>query len=316
MTHDRIRAEFEGLRIGVLSGGTSSEREISLASGRAVQRAFSEAQLDCHFIDVRGPQTLLELKEKGIDAAFIALHGAFGEDGAAQKILEELQIPYTGSGVDASALAMNKLRSKERFRAGGLKTPAWFEAGEEDPTDRSFPCVVKPSEGGSSMGLSVVRSADRLSEAMEKARKISGSVIVERFIEGRELTVGVLGTRSLPVVEIVPLDGVYDVEAKYSSKHTKYVLPAPIPGSLAEEASRMALSAHEALGCRGFSRVDFRLSPLEELFVLEVNTIPGLTERSLLPMAAREAGLDFTQLCAKMLREGLNAFATGGNVSI
>jgi D-alanine-D-alanine ligase len=296
--------ELKKYKIGVLAGGSSSEREISLKSGRAVLDALREVGLDAAFIDVKEEDFALLVKEAGIDLAFIALHGRFGEDGTVQKMLSERGILYTGSGPEASRMALDKIASKERLSGKDLKIPEYMvtELGESiSCEDVWFPCVVKPQHEGSSIGLTVVPSKEHLAEAVDKASNYSRRVIIEKFIEGREITVGILENRALPVVEIVPEGGHYDFNAKYQSANTRYIVPADIDENVFRGAQETAVNAHNALGCDEFSRVDMRLSPGGEVFILEVNTIPGLTERSLLPMAAKAVGLSFTELCVKIL---------------
>jgi len=300
--------EFKQYRIGVLAGGPSSEREISLKSGKAVLNALTKSGFTAVFLDVNEKNFASAVADAGIDLAFIALHGRFGEDGTVQRMLEEIGLPYTGSGPEASRLAMDKILSKEAFAGAGLNV-----AGHAIVTDKSrisdiedrVPCVVKPRYEGSSVGLSVVHTRDALKKSVLKARAFGEDVIVEDFIPGRELTVGVLDGAALPVVEIVPAEGVYDYAAKYNSSDTKYVCPANVAEDEYQRAQEAALAAHGTLGCRGFSRVDMRLTEAGDVFMLEVNTIPGLTERSLLPMAAKTAGLDFPGLCVKMLRSAV-----------
>ncbi len=291
-------------RIGVLAGGPSSEREISLKSGKAVFDALRGMDLEAKFLDVTEEDFCSLVDRSGINVAFIALHGRFGEDGTVQRMLGRRNIPYTGSGPEASHLALDKLASKKRFRDHGLRVPEYSVVnGKEDVSglDIHFPCVVKPRYEGSSIGLSVVPSADHIREAIDKAAEFSEEIIIERFVPGREMTVGVLDDRPLPVIEIIAADGVYDFGAKYHSNDTEYIVPARLSGADRLKAQEAGAKAHAVLGCEGFSRVDMRLSEEGEIFILEVNTIPGLTERSLLPMAAKKAGLDFSQLCVKML---------------
>lgn len=288
-------------KIGVLAGGFSSEREISLKSGKAVFEALRAQGLDVSFIDITGPS----LDDRmDIDVAFIALHGRFGEDGTVQKMLAERRITYTGSGPDASRVALDKISSKDKFKAAGLKVAEDIivrKAGAFSPDDVWCPCVVKPRYEGSSVGLTVVRSRETLKKAVDDASGFGDDIIIEKFIPGRELTVGILDEEPLPVVEIVAAGGVYDFVAKYKAGDTKYICPADIERGVYKRAQEAGLRAHQSLGCKGLSRVDIRMTPDGELFVLEVNTIPGMTERSLLPMAARAAGLDFGELCCRIL---------------
>ncbi len=296
--------DLKKYKIGVLAGGSSSEREISLKSGKAVFKALSEADLDVKFIDVKEDDFAFLVKEAGIDAAFIALHGRFGEDGTVQRMLSERGIFYTGSPPEASRMALDKIASKERFSEKNLKVPDYIvtQLGEKILHDKVwFPCVVKPQHEGSSIGLTVVRSKEDLPDAIDTDSNYGKQVIIEEYIEGKEITVGILEENALPVVEIVPEGTHYDYDAKYQSANTRYIVPAEIEKNIFKKAQETALKAHTALGCEEFSRVDMRLSTGGELFVLEVNTIPGLTERSLLPMAAKAAGLSFTDLCVKIL---------------
>jgi D-alanine-D-alanine ligase len=291
-------------RIGILAGGSSSERQISLKSGEAVFNALKGTGLDILFIDVKEDNFAIEVKRSGIDLAFITLHGKFGEDGTVQRMLSERNILYTGSGPAASRMALDKITSKERFRENGLNTPEYriVELGKNIALEAIWmPCVVKPQHEGSSIGLSVVSSRGDLQGAVDRAFNYGKRALIEKFIEGREVTVGILDGEALPVVEIVPSEGHYDFNAKYESSETKYIVPAEIDKNSFKRAQEVALEAHNSLGCEEFSRVDMRLAPSGEVFVLEVNTIPGLTERSLLPMAAKAAGLDFTELCVKIL---------------
>ncbi|MFQ5953071.1 MAG: D-alanine--D-alanine ligase, partial [Candidatus Omnitrophota bacterium] len=302
---NRNMEELKKYKIGVLAGGSSSEREISLKSGKAVFSALQDMGMNTAFIDVNEDDFFSKVDQADIDVAFIALHGKFGEDGTVQRMLAEKNITYTGSGPEASHMALDKLASKERFSEQGLRIPEYkvIRSFEEITREEVWiPCVVKPRSEGSSIGLSVVSSRDELDKAIEKASFYGEDIIIERFIEGREITVGIIDGRALPVVEIIPAGGCYDFDAKYQSEKTRYVVPAEISREASDSAQEAALRAHRALGCEEFSRVDMRLSSEGEIFVLEVNTIPGLTERSLLPMAAKASGLDFQQLCVEILR--------------
>jgi D-alanine-D-alanine ligase len=297
-------------RIGVLAGGASSEREISLKSGKAVYEALSEMGINSVFIDASKEGLLNEIERLGVDVAFIALHGKFGEDGDVQQLLSSAGIPYTGSRAEASRIAFDKIKSKKKFLQAGLLVPEFKKVALGDDIAAVFdgmstPCVVKPRFEGSSMGLSVVTEPGGIFEAVDLAFTFGREAIVEDFIPGRELTVGILEDKALPVVEIIPAGGVYDYGSKYSSLSTRYVVPAKICPDLYFRAQEAGLNAHKVLGCRGFSRTDIRITPDGDLYILEVNTIPGLTEKSLLPMAAMAAGVDFKQLCVKMLKSAL-----------
>jgi D-alanine-D-alanine ligase len=296
-------------RIGVLAGGPSSEREISLKSGTAVFRALVDEGFNSIFLDANDDICDI-IKKNKIDVAFIALHGRFGEDGTVQKMLEDLGLPYTGSGVEASRAALDKIASKEIFVRNNIPVPRFAVArnGEAFPADAEalgWPLVVKPQFEGSSIGLSIVKDSLSLDEALRKAFKYGSSVLLEEYINGRELTVGILDDKPLPVIEIVPKNKVYDYEAKYESPDTGYLVPAPIEREVFERAQALGIEAHKALGCRSMSRVDMIADKAGNLFVLEVNTIPGMTERSLLPKAAAAQGLSFGKLCVKLVENAL-----------
>ncbi|MBU1083584.1 MAG: D-alanine--D-alanine ligase [Candidatus Omnitrophota bacterium] len=301
---------LRGHRIGVLAGGPSSERDISLKSARAVFGAFQELGLNTVLIEVEKNGSIRDEEISGVTVAFIAMHGKYGEDGTVQSILEGKGIPYSGSGPEASRIAFDKIETKKRLHSAGIKIPEYEIVRSEEHIvsgEIGFPCVIKPAKEGSSIGLSFVPSEEGLKEAVREALKFGPDVIAERYISGREITVGILDEKALPVVEIEPECGTYDFHSKYTSSRTKYIVPA----GLTEEAYGMAqdagLKAHKVLGCSGFSRVDMIASANGDMYVLEVNTIPGLTERSLLPMAAREEGIDFSELCVRMLLTALSA---------
>jgi D-alanine-D-alanine ligase len=296
-------------KIGVLAGGTSSEREISLKSGRAVYDALKKAGVDAYLIDIRDEAYDVK-KYDPIDVAFIALHGRFGEDGSIQAILEHAGIPYTGSGPKASKLAIDKIAAKDIFIKNGIPVPRYivFEKSSYDikkALPLGFPVVVKPQREGSSIGLSIAKDIPGLEEAMKKAFEYGPRILLEEYIEGRELTVGVLDDEPLPVIEIVAKKGVYDYMAKYDDPETKYLVPAPVEKADFEKAKRLGKLSHRALGCRSFSRTDMMMDKRGNIFVLELNTIPGMTERSLLPKAAGATGLGFGELCIKLIENAL-----------
>lgn len=307
------------MKIAVLMGGPSREREISLRSGKAVSRALQAKGYDVaeitemdHLEDV--------LEAKGIQAVFIALHGKFGEDGSVQKILENSHIPYTGSNPRASFLALHKELAKEEFLKAGLSTPAWIYGAFKDVRDLrkvlgplSFPFVLKPSTEGSSIGLEMVLSMDQLSSAFERISKISNEILIEQFIAGDELTVGILGDEALPVIRIKTDRSFYDFEAKYSPGHTQYEVPARLPKEIFQKVQEAALKAYRALGCRDLSRVDFMLDAQGRPWILEVNTIPGFTETSLLPKAAKAVGISFEDLCDRILKMVLRRMGSHGS---
>lgn len=299
-------------KIGVLMGGASSEREISLKSGMAVYEALKQEGYAVQAIDIPSDERAVVkelLRSSELSCAFIALHGRFGEDGQIQEILEELQIPYTGSGVAASRLAMDKLSSRKVFEANGLNVPN-YEVVHQDFYDTEsavglglrLPLIVKPVTGGSSIGLTVIDSRAQLESALETALRHDCRALVEEFIAGREITVGILHDEPLPVIEIVTGNRFFDFQAKYVSGNTEYIVPAELSVQTAGRAQAQALAAHKLLGCEGFSRIDMILDKNEIPFILEINTIPGLTGTSLLPKAARAAGIGFGQLCKVILK--------------
>lgn len=293
-------------KIAVLYGGLSAEREVSLKSGSAVHQALVAGGYDAMLIDVdRNLAAVLHREQIG--AAFIALHGRYGEDGCVQGLLELLQIPYTGSGVLASALAMHKLYSKQTFAAAGILT-APFRCYRRDETvalaDLSFglPLVVKPVQEGSSVGISIVKNESQLPEALELAFSHDEEILLEQFVKGQEVQVGILDDRPIGAIEIVPKNEFYDFEAKYTDGMAEHIFPARLAAELYEKAQQTGLAAHRALGCRGYSRVDLLVTEAGDCYVLEVNTLPGMTALSLLPeIAAKGAGLSFTALVSRII---------------
>jgi len=288
-------------KVGVLLGGPSSEREVSLRSGAAVAKGLREAGYEVTEIDVTS--RALDVPD-GVEAVFVVLHGVFGEDGEVQALLREKGIPYTGSGPEASRASFDKTLSKSIFRDNGIPTPDFEVLCRGDERKLPLPVVVKPAREGSSIGVHIVRDEALWPEAFDEALSHNGEVIVESFIEGRELTVSVVGNEAFPAVEIEAPQGFYDYDAKYVYKKgkTRYTVPARISDECARQCEAWALRTFEVLGCRGFGRVDFRMNPAGELFVLELNNIPGFTETSLLPKAALAAGIDFSTLCDRILR--------------
>lgn len=291
--------------VGVLMGGRSAEREVSLRTGAAILAALRRRGRRAIGVDA-GSDLPKVLARRKVSVAFLALHGRGGEDGTVQGLLECLGIPYTGSGVLASALAMDKKQSKWIFRAHGLPTPE-FEVlaagvrGDWPLVRLAAPVVVKPVCEGSSVGMSVVRTRGALTKALATAFRYDPEVLVEAFVPGRDLTVGVLGGMVFPPVEMRPRGGFYSYQAKYNVGATEYLVPAPLTARQTARTQDLALAAHRVLGCRGASRVDFRLDERGRPLLLEVNTIPGMTETSLLPKAARAAGIDFDELVVRIL---------------
>ena len=290
-------------RVAVLMGGPSSEREVSLRSGAAISAGLKAKGYDVVDLDLQGADVKIPA---GVEAVFIALHGTFGEDGGVQAALRELGLPFTGSGVEASRLAFDKVASKKVMEQHGLPTPRYEVLRKGQPRTLPLPVVVKPPREGSSVGVSRVFDEAEWAGAVERSHAIDPEILVESFIEGRELTVGIVGDQVLPIVEILAPGGSYDYHAKYTKGVTEYVVPAPVPEAVTRRCQDIAWGVFQALGCSGMSRVDIRLTPDDEPFVLEINTIPGCTETSLLPKAARCAGIEFPDLCEMILnRAGL-----------
>lgn len=289
-------------KIGVLMGGISEEREISLRTGGAVLKALKEKGYDAVGIDV-GRDVAGELKRKKIEVAFLALHGRYGEDGCVQGMLELMSIPYTGSGVQASALAMDKAAAKKVLAFHGISTPPFVVVEEPvDAVSLGMPVVIKPASQGSAVGVSIVRKKAELDRALKAAKRLSREVLAERYIRGRELTVAILDGAALPVIEILPKKGFYDYNAKYTKGMTDFVVPAALEPAVETRVVDESLKSYEILGCSGAARVDVMLDDNSTPFVLEVNTIPGLTELSLFPRAAAAAGLDYPKLVERMLK--------------
>lgn len=303
MLTERLAAQ----KIGVLLGGLSAEREISLRTGAAVVKALREAGGRVVAIDA-GQDLAERLREEQVELAFIALHGRYGEDGCVQGMLEILGIPYTGSGVLASALAMDKQLTKQILLQHELPTPGYALCRRGDDLSRlaagfrHFPLVVKPNAEGSSLGMTIAQDPDQLLQGLELALECDSTVLIEEYIAGQEVTVGVLNGEALPMIQIVPHSGRYDYQAKYTAGATEYILPAPLPAVLYGRIQQVALEACRALGCRGAARVDFMVRD-REFYCLEVNTIPGMTETSLLPKAAAQAGMSFEELVVAILAD-------------
>ncbi len=333
------------LKVAVLLGGTSAERDVSMSTGvaianaivecghsvEAIDPAYGDKKIDFQNIDtgdlVKADHSKIEsekvqldrnvfktidyLVSKNFDVVFLALHGGYGENGQVQGLLELAGIPYCGSSSAASAIAIDKHISKIVFEANGVPTALWGHLTRKEAIDRhqfnalGLPLVVKPNKQGSTVGLSIVRFWDEWEEAVEKAFQFGDSILLERFIPGRELTVSILGEETLPVIEIIPDSGFYDYESKYQSGKTRYVVPAEIPDQLTSAMQEAAMRAHDGLGCSGYSRVDFRLREDGKFFCLEVNTLPGMTGTSLVPKAAKAVGLDFPELVERIIQLAL-----------
>ena len=302
-------------KVAVLMGGTSAEREVSIMSGTGVLAALRSAGVDAHAFDP-ADFGLHELKDEAFDRAFIALHGRHGEDGTVQGALELLGIPYTGSGVMASSICMDKTMTKRVFVAEGLPTPrwVWLAPGEHSrervvavPDEIGLPLIVKPPREGSSIGITKVKGYSQMQDAVALSARYDADVLCEEFIDGIELTCAVLGegasARALPVIRIDAPDGNYDFEHKYFSDDTGYRCPSGLPAAEEAEVQRLSLAAYRALGCRGWGRADLMLRASDRKpFLLEMNTSPGMTGHSLVPMAAKVAGMSYEALCVALLQ--------------
>jgi len=297
-------------KIGVLCGGSSREREVSLRTGDAVYKALVSLGLNVTKFDVDRDIGQKLMKEK-IDLVFVALHGKLGEDGTIQGLLEIMDIPYTGSGVLASALALDKIYTKKIFAYHSLPTPRYKVLEKKAVrlgdilVDLDYPVVVKPAAEGSTIGVTIVREPKGLESAVSLAFEYGDKILIEKYIEGKEITVGVLGDEPLPVIEIISRTEFYDYRAKYEPGMSKHIVPAQLEKEQYELAQSLALSAHRALGCKGATRVDMVIDREGKIYLLEVNTIPGMTETSLLPEAAAVAGIDFNHLVVRILSYAL-----------
>lgn len=299
------------LRIGVVMGGTSAERDVSLKTGAAVARALADAGHDTVTLDLaEGVDPWALLRQARIDVAFLALHGRLGEDGCVQGLCELMGIPYTGSNVLASALAMDKLKAKELFRLHNVPTPPYYVFGDGDAEadleelhgSFGFPVMVKPRREGSSVGIAKAEDPGELARAIRAARAFDRSVLVERFITGREVAVGILDGRVLGAIEIAPKKGIYDYESKYTPGMTEYFMPARLPATRYRGVLNLAERAARALDTSGAVRVDLLVTEGHNEYVLEVNTLPGMTPTSLLPKIARAAGYGFSELCEAIVK--------------
>ncbi|MBT3353945.1 MAG: D-alanine--D-alanine ligase [Candidatus Scalindua sp.] len=316
--------------IVVLMGGISPEREISLQSGKAVVNALSTDNKNVIKIIVNDDM-VNELDNYKIDVAFIALHGYFGEDGGIQEVLENKGIPYTGSETAASKLAMNKVESKDAFRRNNIPTPDYFTASTEQNISEianrvkslKLPVITKPVSNGSSIGIYIIKEYIEITDAIKYTGRYSEEILVEECIEGRELAISVLNDKALPVIEIKTATGIYDYDAKYKSDKTQYTVLASADKSsettlshdVYERVQDVAVRAHNSLGCRTFSRVDVILNKDDEIYVLEVNTVPGFTERSLLPKAAAAANISFSELCNTIVNAACEHTFVSGQVA-
>ncbi|MEY2493740.1 MAG: D-alanine-D-alanine ligase [Verrucomicrobiota bacterium] len=291
-------------KIAVLMGGPGSERDVSMATGRGVAKALRSLGAKVDEVDVKGAEFELPAD---VELAFIALHGTFGEDGQVQRILETRGIPYTGEGVAESELAFDKIRSKESFQRHGVTTPYWQIITLGQRPTIPIPFVIKAPRQGSTVGVHIIRNEREIESAVADAGKYDRELLVEKFIAGRELTIGILGDQALPILEIIPKGGFYDFTNKYPFLNpgggggAEHVVPAKISEEQTRAIQDLALRAHRALGLQVYSRVDIMLPEKGEPSVLEVNTIPGMTEASLLPEAAAAAGIGYAELCARII---------------
>ncbi|HIY83417.1 MAG TPA: D-alanine--D-alanine ligase [Candidatus Rubneribacter avistercoris] len=298
-------------RVALISGGKSGERDVSLSSGACVKKALESAGLSVVPLDPARKEDLETLVRENFDVAFLCLHGRYGEDGTMQGLLELLEIPYTGSGVWSSASAMDKVKTKRIYELAGIDTPPYAVLKKEEKIDIDLVvrrvgnhAVVKASSEGSTLGLYMAETRCGIEEAIGKAFGYGDTVLVESFVSGREFTVAVLGNKNakaLPVIEIIPRNEFYDFDAKYSPGGSRHICPALVSEDLTFELQRIAELAHDALECRGMSRTDFLVDGNNRVWALETNTLPGMTDTSLLPDAARAVGLSYQDLCVKLL---------------
>lgn len=301
------------MHVILIAGGWSDERDVSLSGAKKIHSALEELGHEVTFFDPADDfQNLLKTAQKA-DFAFINLHGTPGEDGLVQAVLEKAGCPYQGGGPTASYLALNKAASKEVFESLDIKTPAWQIVtpvqGTDAPLTLPLPVFVKPNKGGSSLGMSLVKRAEDFPAALEKVFALCQSALVEKYISGVELTSGILGERALPLVMIRPKGDAdfFDYENKYAADGAEEICPAPVDDALTKDVQKQMLAAHQALGLTGYSRGDFMVTDSGEAYLLEVNTLPGMTPTSLLPQAAAEIGFSFTDLIAELIRLGLAA---------
>ncbi len=307
------------INLALIFGGRSSEREVSLNTGRNIEEGLDPRKFNIFRYDVKTDleKFVNDAQNKRIDKVFIALHGRLGEDGTIQGLCELLQIPYTGSGVLASALGINKLATKIILQQNRLSVPPYVSFSAKDLQNStseeiaetldvvSIPCVVKPNKEGSSIGVSIVKTPEKLIEALDLSARFDEEIIIEKYIQGKEVTCAILGNenpQALPLIEIRPKNEFFDFEAKYDPKMCEEICPAPLNKKISKKIQKIAINSYKALGCRGFARVDLILDKNNEIFVLEINTIPGLTKNSLFPKAAKASGITFPELLEKIIK--------------
>lgn len=303
MSHDKTIAALG--KVAVIMGGTAAEREVSLKSGRAVTAALQAQGVDVTGIDVVSVEQLLDIS-KEYDRVFNAIHGRWGEDGGVQAVLDKLDVPYTGSGMAASALAMDKLRTKWLWRGASLPTPEFMVVSKENPFDPSafdmaFPVIVKPSHEGSSIGMRKVNHLDELAEALSYAQEFDSEILVEKWITGREYTCAILEQDALPMIELKTSHDFYDFNAKYQANDTQYICPCGLPESQEKAIQKIVLDAFHIIGAKDWGRIDLMLDDDDQVWLIELNTVPGMTDHSLVPMAAKVIGLSFEALVLKIL---------------
>jgi len=297
---------LKGKKVAVLLGGPGAEREVSLRSGAAVAKALRACGAIVEEVDVKGPDFVLP---QGVDLAYNMIHGTFGEDGQLQDILDARGIPYTGEGAAGSKVAFDKILSKKQFDAASVPTAKWHIIREGEQPQLELPFVIKAPKQGSSVGVHIIKHASQVPAALADCFQFGDEVLVEEFVKGRELTIGILGQEALPIIEIVPNEGFYDYAHKYTKGASEYFVPADIGAEATQLVQEAAVAAHKALGLEVYSRVDILLAPDGRIGVLEINTIPGMTETSLLPKAAAVVGFDFPALCERIAEISLNRFA-------
>lgn len=304
----------QSIKVALLAGGKSGERTVSLSSGKSVEQALRSVGFEVVMLDPASKDDLKILLNESFDVAFLALHGKGGEDGTIQGFLETIGLPYTGSGVWASATAVNKITSKFFYREAGIPTPASMRlhdpqtSSEEIKEKVGLPCVVKAATEGSALGVYICNTEEEVKEAVEKVFTVDTSAFVETFVKGGEFTVGVLGSdvpEALPVIKIIPVNEFYDYESKYATGGSQHICPAPLSEEDTKRAQELALKAHQVLGCRGVSRTDLLQDETGKFWVLETNTLPGMTATSLLPDAAKVKGISFEQLCSDIIFDAL-----------
>ncbi|WP_029408001.1 D-alanine--D-alanine ligase [Thiomicrorhabdus sp. Milos-T2] len=296
-------------KVAVLMGGKAAEREVSLRSGQAVTQAFIDQGINAVSEDVTSLDDLQRIA-KEYDRAFIALHGRWGEDGVVQAILDDLDLPYTGSGMAASAVAMDKLRAKWMWMGAGLPTPGFIWVSELMPLDIAefdlpFPVIVKPCHEGSSIGMRKVYDKPGLVEAVEYAQQFDSEILVEQWVTGREYTCAVLNQKTLPLIELKTTHDFYDFDAKYKSNDTQYICPCDLDSETEQDLQELVLNAFNVLGAKGWGRVDLMLDEDNQAWLIELNSVPGMTDHSLVPMAAKAKGISFEQLVLEILKTSL-----------